>query len=275
MPSSRHRLDMSIKENFNKIGNKVVQTFRPKNGIKETNIIKANEKIAELEKQLETPKEETPKVSKAKSMGEKLLDASADYRVHKDTEKYLAENEAIMAEYRTEPMFEDNIPSPKQTPTLPIPKSTARHFYGQKEVMASVVNNNVEYRVASVNDEHKIAKAQPYFIVKQGYYVMFESGKVYFLKTTDQGQRDRNNVIKTLPNRLMASSDTSTNGAKVYTGQMVIYNDLNNSYRDLTRAEFDSIVKATPSQYDLLSVYVQFVNTDEVEMNVTSAINIW
>ena len=233
--------------------------------MKETNIIKANEKIAELEKQLETPKEETPTVS---YKVETEIGAYNQYQLDKDFDAYSKRVSDIQEKSKREPMFEE-IPSPKQTP-----KST-RQFYGQKEVMASVVNNNVEYRVASVNDEHKIAKAQPYFIVKQGYYVMFETGRVYFLKTTDQGQKDRNNVLKTLPARLMASSDTSTNGAKVYTGQMVIYNDLNNSYRDLTRAEFDSIVKATPSQYDLLSVYVQFVNTDEVEMNVTSAINIW
>jgi hypothetical protein len=43
---------MSIREKFSKVGEKVIQTFRPKTGLKEMNIVKANERIAELESKL-------------------------------------------------------------------------------------------------------------------------------------------------------------------------------------------------------------------------------
>lgn len=176
-----------------------------------------------------------------------------------------------LSKIQAEPMFEDNTPATVNTPKTP----TVQTFVGGKQIDTSMMGT--DFKVENINEVgHNISQVQPHFIISQGYFLLFDNGRTYFLKNTQQAERSRfTQTVVTLPTRLMKSNNTNTSGQQVCSENTVIFNDLQGSYRDLTKAEYDAIVKGKPSVKDLLSLYVQFDNKNKAEMLTSNAIPVW
>ncbi|MEI7999452.1 MAG: hypothetical protein WCH62_08115 [Candidatus Omnitrophota bacterium] len=122
----------------------------------------------------------------------------------------------------------------------------------------------------------KKSSATPYFIVSQGYYLAFDSGRVLFKKKNSTGEVDGG-----LPTILRKPLDgASGSGCGVVKTSYVSPNPANkNMYQkpqgiDLTSTDFDNIIKGKPSVEALLDVYDQYSN-DSIDIEISRAVPIW
>jgi hypothetical protein len=259
---------MSVKTNFKSVAGKIVETFKPKGGLKEMNIIKANERIAELEKQVETPQaKQTFNVST--EMG-----ASNQFAQDGDVVAY-SKNLAAIKE-RIEPMFEQ----PKNdrftftNGMQSFPEEQVPFVKPEKSKYKAEDFRFVEVDRATY--KRNVSTVPPVYLVKQGYYLLLDGGKVYILKDGKNAQKNiRTNKVECVPNILMKSGDPETSGLKRNAGNIVIGNDPHGKWLHLTKQEYDNILKAQPSYEDLMAVYFLHANKERLEMNVSNALPVW
>lgn len=156
-----------------------------------------------------------------------------------------------------------------------IEQATDSNLFVRPEVSQFTAN---DFKVVntSTNPVENISKVAPVYLVQQGYYLLFDNGKVFILSNKKNSQKSvRGNQIKCIPDVLVKSNTPECNGLKRYSGNMVIVNDIVGSYSNLNRQEFDKIVSSKPSYEDLLSVYFLFENKEELEMNVNISTPVW
>ena len=122
----------------------------------------------------------------------------------------------------------------------------------------------------------KKSSATPYFIVSQGYYLAYDSGRVLFLKKNAKGEVDGG-----LPTILRKPLDgASGSGCGVVNSSYVNPNPANKNMfqkpqgKDLTSADLDNIIKGKPSVEALLNVYDQYSN-ESIDIEISKAVPIW
>jgi hypothetical protein len=101
------------------------------------------------------------------------------------------------------------------------------------------------------------AEGDVYLIVNGGYYIGWNKSRCYIQK------QDDNNL-----NVLVA-------GDRLYGDSSVMQIIPNKSFRDLTRAEVDNIIKGKPTYSDLFKVYSKFQNWQNVCIDITKAQAVW
>jgi hypothetical protein len=103
----------------------------------------------------------------------------------------------------------------------------------------------------------------PAFIVRHEYYVLYENGVCYYLSGD-----------MALPSILKRSSSENIS-AQTQHNESVLVSKSAVKHRDLTKAEYDSVVASQPSKDDLFKLYVQFCNDAKVRMDVSKAVPAW
>lgn len=101
------------------------------------------------------------------------------------------------------------------------------------------------------------AAGDVYLIAAQGYYIGWNTSRCYIQKAS-------NSEV----NILVA-------GDRLYGELTTMAIIPNKTYRDLTKAEFDSIVQGKPAYNDLFKVFCKTQNFQNVHLNTRNAIPVW
>lgn len=102
-----------------------------------------------------------------------------------------------------------------------------------------------------------LAGGEVYCIASEGYYIGWNKSRCYIQQTLD-------NEVNIL-----------VRGDRLYgadTRMTILPND---TFRDLTREEVDSIIKGKPSYSKLFEVFSKFQNHQNVQLDITKAIPVW
>jgi hypothetical protein len=104
----------------------------------------------------------------------------------------------------------------------------------------------------------------PSFIVKHGYFLLYDNGICYYLS----GEMKSPSIL-----RRLASENVS---GQVQHNEPILMSVSNGvKYRNVSQAEYNSLVTDTPCKADLFKVYIQFVNEAKVLMDTSKATPIW
>lgn len=244
---------------FKKTGNKLVSTV-----VEQKKSIVAESPKAEAPK-VETVKAEAPKETpKPRHNVTTYRGAFNQLELDGDVDAYTNNLAAIRA---NEPKAGTQKNSSRFTITdgmsVSSPKSNTRLYSGGKRM--EILNDIGTVKVETLADRVNLGSGECFYFSKQGYYIMRQAGKSYFLRATD----------KCLPARIMASLTPSSDAAKPYTGNIVVENDLQNKYRELTQTEIDSILKEQPSEKELLSIFVLMANAEKLQFDTAKAVVVW
>jgi hypothetical protein len=108
-------------------------------------------------------------------------------------------------------------------------------------------------------DEGRPVKAQGevYLIATQGYYIGWNRSRAYIQKV----ESDEVNILVA--------------GDRLYGDSSVMTIIPNKSFRDLTKAEVDNIVKAKPAYKDLFKAYSKFQNYQNVYLDTQKSVAVW
>jgi hypothetical protein len=121
-----------------------------------------------------------------------------------------------------------------------------------------------------------LSTEQAMFVVSQGYYLLYVDGKA-FIQSTGKEQLYPNNLVKRSKNDsgVMVSFDND-NDEDDSLAEIITTNDMLDPVpTQLTRAEFDNIVKAKPSYKQILAAYRLYENTEKVQMNFATALPVF
>jgi hypothetical protein len=105
------------------------------------------------------------------------------------------------------------------------------------------------------------SKAVATYIVKQKYYMLRENGISYILNT-----ENKIGLVRLVRDQWQFGF----NNANSIKGDAKAHPFIN-----LTNAEHADIIKAQPSYENVMSVYVQAINTDNLELNAMTAEKVW
>ena len=117
--------------------------------------------------------------------------------------------------------------------------------------------NKIEAEALDFGGQPLKAKGEVYHIVSGGYYIGFNKSRCYI-------QKDDSNEVNIL-----------LHGNKNYGDSSVMAMIPNKSFRDVTKAELDSIVKGKPAYKDVFQAYSKCKNFQNVVLDTTNATSIW
>jgi hypothetical protein len=120
---------------------------------------------------------------------------------------------------------------------------------------------NVAWR--KYEEPAKAVSTIPAFIVRHGYYIMYENGVAYYLS----GEMKSPSIL-----RRLASENVS---GQVVNNESIVMSKGNGKYANLTKQEYDSIVASQPSKADLFKLCIQFCNESKVLMDCSKATPVW
>lgn len=226
-------------------GTIVTKTVLP--SVKEMNIVKANEKIAELQSQLETKEDKTPSTSTYAVSTEQ--GCFNQFSVDNDHEA-LAKN---LAGIKSEPV---TIKPVQERYTITDGFSSHRKnktegIRVRPEQPSNYTAKDFTYAV----EPEKFSKTVAYSFPSHNYFLMYENGKAYY-------QTAR------MPVATVLIKNHSGNASVVET-------NIKETPIHLTKADVDSLVKANVSKDNLFKQYTQLVSADKVCINFNTATAVW
>jgi hypothetical protein len=232
-----------ITTTFKKVGNQIKETFRPK---PKAGVIfdigKANDKIAELETKLETVKPTTDHIESVTPNKVETVKTQST-----ETNTFTLN----ISDYSTKREARDTMLKMWTKSVDPI--SHNDYKLGMDYIENSNLPETIEKKMSTVDQlktsgftivnpftEPTKSKIQPHYFVNHGYYTLYDNGVCYL-------QIDLNNDI---PVELVVL----TNGSQT-TPCSISYNSFNLKYRQMTKQEYDYIVKSNTPLETLLMIY--------------------
>jgi hypothetical protein len=109
----------------------------------------------------------------------------------------------------------------------------------------------------------KASSTAPAFIVKYGYYLLYDAGVCYYLS----GNMVQPSVLKRLASEEL-SGETQNNSS-------ILMSVSKGKYRNVSQSEYNSLITDTPSKEDLFKVFVQWDNVQKVLLDTSRAVPVW
>jgi hypothetical protein len=262
---------MNIKQKYDSVKKTITETFRPKSGII-LNVSQANQRIAELEKQLETKVSPVTSTSSTGASDKRIL--STDSPSQKEVKFELAK--AKIAEVEKSKQSAYNAEKSKQDGLLLKSKSYGDKITmldlessdilqakmaaldAQENLRKSIENRNKTKRDAELDEwkfrsQDRMSTSETYYLPSKGYYICYETlesvGKVLVMK---EGSKNCDILIHRPSGYAEGASNTT------YSGPNMEYVD---------KEEFLEILGSKPSWDELCKVYYRN-GQNAVTMNV-------